>query len=147
MGVTDHNYQIRELAEIAAEIVPDCRIAYAEDAGPDKRCYRVNCDKIRHVLFQFEPQWDARKGAVELYRAYREGRLALEEFEGPRYQRIGHIKKLIADGIIDETLRHREIRRVHPSPVYGGRENSCLAPAIPWSLRNPLSNDRRRWLS
>ncbi len=29
-------------------------------------------------------------------------KLTLEEFEGPRYQRIGHIKKLIADGIIDE---------------------------------------------
>ena len=30
----------------------------------------------------------------------------LEEFEGPRYQRIGHIRKLMADGVIDESLRH-----------------------------------------
>ncbi len=32
--------------------------------------------------------------------------LTLEEFEGPRYQRISHIKKLIADGILDGALRH-----------------------------------------
>ena len=33
--------------------------------------------------------------------------LTLEEFEGPRYQRIGHIQKLIADGVLAADLRHR----------------------------------------
>ena len=106
VGVTDHNYQIRELAEIVAGVVPGCEVTFADDAGPDKRSYRVNCDKIRRVLPAFEPQWDAQRGAETLYAAYREIDLTLEEFEGPRYQRIGHIKKLIADGVIDERLRH-----------------------------------------
>lgn len=107
VGVTDHNYQIRDLAEIVAEVVPNCRITYAENAGPDKRCYRVNCDKIARVLPEFQPQWDARKGAVQIYNACRACNLTLNEFEGPRYQRIGHIKKLVADGIIDTDFRHR----------------------------------------
>jgi nucleoside-diphosphate-sugar epimerase len=106
VGVTEHNYQIRELAEIVAEIVPGCEVSFADDAGPDKRSYRVNCDKIRRVLPAFTPTWDARKGAQSLYDAYLEQKLTLEEFEGFRYQRIGHIRKLIAGGIIDETLRH-----------------------------------------
>lgn len=108
VGVTEHNYQIRELAQIVAEVVPGCEVSFAEGAGPDKRSYRVNCDKIRRVLHGFEPQWDARKGAQSLYDAYKAQRLTLEEFEGPRYQRIGHIKKLIADDIIDETLHHTD---------------------------------------
>ena len=29
------------------------------DGGPDKRCYRINCDKIRRVLPNFRPQWTA----------------------------------------------------------------------------------------
>jgi hypothetical protein len=45
-------------------------------------------------------------GAEQLYEAYRRSGVTLEEFEGPRYQRIGHIRKLMADGIIDESLRH-----------------------------------------
>lgn len=106
VGVTEHNYQIRELAEIVADVVPGCEVTFADDAGPDKRSYRVTCDKIRRVLPAFKPQWDARRGAETLYAAYREIDLTLEEFEGPRYQRIGHIKKLIADGVIDERLRH-----------------------------------------
>jgi nucleoside-diphosphate-sugar epimerase/SAM-dependent methyltransferase len=106
VGRTEHNYRIHELAEIIADVVPDCRIDYAEDAGPDKRCYRVSCDKISRVLPEFEPQWDARKGAEEIYQACKTSGLVLDEFEGPRYQRIGHIKKLIEDGIINEELRH-----------------------------------------
>src|SRR5215208_1225294 len=71
VGRTEENYRIRELAEIVSETVPGCRITYAEGAGPDKRCYRVDCGKIARVLPDFQPRWDARRGAEELYEAYR----------------------------------------------------------------------------
>lgn len=104
VGLTEQNYQIKDLAKIVSEVVPGCEISFAEDAGPDKRSYRVNCDKIGRILPDFKPQWDARKGAQSLYDAYRQQELTLEEFEGPRYQRIGHIKKLIADKVVDKNL-------------------------------------------
>jgi len=107
VGRTEENYRVRELAEIVAETVPGCRIEYARDAGPDKRCYRVDCTKIAQTLPAFKPQWDARRGAQELYVAYQRIKLTLEEFEGPRYQRIGHIKKLLHEGSLDESLRWR----------------------------------------
>src|ERR1700733_13501873 len=47
VGLTEENFRIRELAGIVAETVPGCRIEYAPDGGPDKRCYRVNCEKNR----------------------------------------------------------------------------------------------------
>ncbi len=107
VGDSSQNYRIRDLAEIVAGVVPNCRIEYAEDAGPDTRSYRVSFDKIAAALPAFKPQWDARKGAIQLYEAYRKSSLTLEEFEGPRYQRIAHIKKLIEDGVIDAELRAR----------------------------------------
>jgi nucleoside-diphosphate-sugar epimerase len=106
VGQTAHNYRIRELAEIVAKVVPGCVVEFAADAGPDKRSYRVSFEKIRRDLPAFKPQWDARKGAEQLYQAYRMSNLTLEDFEGPRYQRIGHIKKLISEGILDTELRH-----------------------------------------
>jgi len=33
---------------------------------------------------------------------YRSANLTLDEFEGPRYQRISHIKKILADRILGE---------------------------------------------
>jgi nucleoside-diphosphate-sugar epimerase len=61
VGQTEENYRIRELADIVAETVPGSRIEYAPDGGPDKRCYRVTCEKIRRQLPGFRPQWTARK--------------------------------------------------------------------------------------
>ena len=108
VGRPEENYRISELAEIVAETVPNSHIEYAEGAGPDKRCYRVDSSKIGRVLPEFKPQWDARRGARELYEAYQKIGLCPEEFEGPRYRRIHHIKYLIDNGRLDETLRWRE---------------------------------------
>lgn len=108
VGHTSQNYRISEIAEIVAQVVPGCRLEYAADAGPDKRCYRVSFEKIARTLPDFKPQWDARKGAEQLYRSYKSSGITLEQFEGPRYQRISHIKKLIADGILDSDLRHKD---------------------------------------
>ncbi|MGQ9550446.1 MAG: NAD-dependent epimerase/dehydratase family protein [Roseiflexus sp.] len=108
VGRNEDNYRIRDLAQIVYETVPGCRIQFAEGAQPDKRNYRVDCSKIRRVLPDFQPAWDARKGAQELYDAYRTIGLKLEDFEGPRYKRIDHIRKLIASGRLDSTLRRSE---------------------------------------
>ena len=99
MGRPEENYRISELAEIVAETVPGSHIEYAEGAGPDKRCYRVDSSKIARMLTTYDPQWDARRGAQELYEAYQDVGLRLEEFEGPRYRRIHHIKQLISSGV------------------------------------------------
>jgi nucleoside-diphosphate-sugar epimerase len=105
VGRNEDNYRIRELADIVKETVPGCQIEYAEDAGPDKRCYRVDCSKILRVVPAFKPQWNARKGAQELLDAYKKIGLTLEEFEGPKYQRIAHIKQLLSSNLLDDNLR------------------------------------------
>jgi hypothetical protein len=105
VGQTMENYRIRDLAAIVAETVPGCRVEYAPDGGPDKRCYRVNCDKIRRVLPSFRPQWTARKGAQELYDAYRAAGLTRQDVESGRYIRIRHIQRLQRAGRLDASLR------------------------------------------
>lgn len=119
VGDSDHNYRIRDLAQIVADVVPGCRLEFAPDAGPDTRSYRVSFAKIAAMLPAFSPAWDARRGAEQLYEAYRASSLTLEEFEGPRYQRISHVKMLMAEGIIDGDLRRL--------PGGGGKTVTALA--------------------
>jgi nucleoside-diphosphate-sugar epimerase len=105
VGQTSENYRVRELAQIVAETVPGCEVSFAPDAGPDKRNYRVNCDKIQRVLPEFKPKWTARKGAQELFESYKNLGIALEDFEGPRYKRIAHLRELLDGQEIDLRLR------------------------------------------
>lgn len=108
VGITEENYRIKELAQIVNETVPGCRVEYAQDAEPDKRTYRVDFTKIKRVLPEFKPQWNARSGAQELFEAYRKYGVELPEFEGPKYKRVEHIKQLLAGGELDSTLRWAE---------------------------------------
>ncbi len=105
VGANEENYQVRDLADIVAEVVPDCRIEYAPDASPDKRTYRVDFSKIKECLPTFQPQWTARKGAEELYPAYVEYGLKKDDFDGPHFRRIDHIKHLISSGRLGGNLR------------------------------------------
>jgi nucleoside-diphosphate-sugar epimerase len=104
VGQTSENYRISELADIVVETVPGSRVDYAPGGGPDKRCYRVNCDKIHRVLPSFRPQWTARRGAQELYDVYRDAGLTLEDVERGRYVRISQIQRLMKAGKIDASL-------------------------------------------
>ncbi|MDJ0598215.1 MAG: SDR family oxidoreductase [Crocosphaera sp.] len=112
IGRNEDNYQIRQLAEIVGETVPNCNIEYAKDGGPDKRCYRVDCSKITQVIPEFKPQWNARKGAQELYDIYQKVGLTLEEFEGEKYQRIAHLKSLISRQRLDSNLRWQNLEKI-----------------------------------
>ena len=105
IGRTDQNFRIRELAEIVRDVIPNTRIEYAEGAGPDKRCYRVDFSKVSKVIPSFKPEWDARRGVEELYESYQQVELKVEDFEGPKFNRIDHIKMLIEQGFLDKSLR------------------------------------------
>jgi len=105
VGRTEENYRVSQLAEIVGETVPGCRVEYATDGGPDKRCYRINCDKLRRVLPNFQPEWTARKGAQELYDAYRAAGLTFEDLQQGRYVRISEIQRMIKAQKLDASMR------------------------------------------
>jgi nucleoside-diphosphate-sugar epimerase len=105
VGRTEENYRVSQLAEIVGETVPGCRVEYATDGGPDKRCYRINCDKLRRVLPSFQPRWTARRGAQELYDAYRAAGLTFDDLEQGRYTRISEIQRLLKARKLDASMR------------------------------------------
>lgn len=113
VGRTEENYQIRDLAEIVKETVPGCAIEFAADAGPDKRCYRADFSRIAKTLPAFQPKWDARRGARELYEAYKKVDLRFDDFEGARYKRIDHIQGLLASGRLNSDLRWQAVESEH----------------------------------
>ncbi len=102
---TENNYQIKELAHIVADTVDGAKIDYASDAGPDNRSYRVSSAKIERLIPGFEPVWDAKRGAQQLYDAVKSYGLQTEDFEGRKYKRLAQLEALVAEGRLDDEFR------------------------------------------
>ena len=105
VGRTKENFQIRDVANLVAEIVPNSKVSFAAGASPDLRNYRVDFRRIETQLPGFTPQWTLRQGIEELLAAYRKAGLTKEQFLGPKYYRLKIVKGLQERGMIDGELR------------------------------------------
>ncbi len=146
VGQTEENYRISQLAEIVAETVPGCHIEYAPGGTPDKRCYRVSCDKIRRVLPNFHPQWTARKGAQELFDAYRVAGLTSTDLERGRYIRIRHIQGLSSGwhagqfAPMDQTEQRGDLRGCRNRPI--SHDKSMVTTTLLAEVEKPAGDDQ-----
>lgn len=105
IGAPGENYRVKQIAEMVKEVVKGSELSFAQGASADTRCYCVNFDKAMANLKHFKPVWNARKGVEECYAAYQKYGVTEAEFEGPKYQRLAHIKKLIENNVINNDLR------------------------------------------
>ena len=107
VGDTNHNYQVRQIAEIVAEIFPECQVSF----GPpdkDNRSYRVSFEKIHRVLPEFGCDWDALRGAEQLLRVFRLVDMPEEIFDSRYFTRLKQLQFLLKTNQIDEHFFWRQ---------------------------------------
>ena len=107
VGLNSENYQMRQLADIVKNTVPNCDITFATGAEPDKRNYRVDFSKFARAFPEHRFRWNVKRGAQQIYDSYRTFGLKRDEYEGPKYKRIAQITSLLSSGQLDKTLRWR----------------------------------------
>lgn len=107
VGDTTHNYTIKEIAEIVAEVFPGCRLTFGEQ-GADNRSYRVSFEKIRTGLPDFKCVWDARRGAQQLRHVFEQIDLTLEMFNDRSFTRLKQLEYLIRTKQIDQDFFWRK---------------------------------------
>jgi nucleoside-diphosphate-sugar epimerase len=105
IGVESENYQVRDLAEIVAETVPDCVVEYAGDGNPDPRSYRVDFAKFERAFPDAGLRWNARTGAEELLQAFRDAGLRAADLENARFTRLRRLNELLESGELGPTIR------------------------------------------
>ena len=95
VGSDDQNYQIFDLAKRVAEAI-GVPFEYEWYGLPDHRSYRVSFKKIKEKL-GFEPQYDAEKGAVEIWEALKSGKIDPDD---PKTITVEWYKNLLKEGVI-----------------------------------------------
>jgi nucleoside-diphosphate-sugar epimerase len=101
VGDSAQNYQVKEIAEIVADIFKGCRLSFGQQ-GADNRSYRVSFDKINSVLPGFKCEWDARRGAQQLFDVFKQIDLTGETFLFRGFTRLKQLEHLIRTQQIDQ---------------------------------------------
>ncbi len=108
VGDTQHNYRVREIAEIVAETFPGCRLTFGPPSA-DNWSYRVSFEKIRKHLPGFQCAWDARRGAQQLYNLFKRIDMPPEVFQHRTFTRLKQLEYLIRTQQIDEQFFWRSV--------------------------------------
>jgi nucleoside-diphosphate-sugar epimerase len=103
VGHDADNYQVREIAQIVANVYPGCELTFGP-AGGDNRSYRVSFRKIHSQLPGFRCTWDARKGAQQLHDVFQRIGLDAATFAARPFTRLQQLKYLRASGQIDDSF-------------------------------------------
>jgi nucleoside-diphosphate-sugar epimerase len=107
VGDTQHNYRVKEIAEIVAETFTGCQLTFGPPS-PDNRSYRVSFEKIRKHLPGFQCAWDARRGAQQLHALFKRIDMSSEVFQHRTFTRLKQIEHLIRTQQIDEQFFWRD---------------------------------------
>src|SRR5256885_310752 len=104
VGSDAWNYQVKDLAEAVAKVVPGVSISINKDAPQDSRSYRVDFGLYRALAPSHQPQ-------VDLLTTIRELKTGLESmgfndpnFRGSKYMRLEVLRGLRQKGLLDDKL-------------------------------------------
>ncbi|MFH5885727.1 NAD-dependent epimerase/dehydratase family protein [Halalkalibaculum sp. DA3122] len=103
VGDTSENYRVKEIAEIVGEVFTGCEVTFG-DSGGDNRSYRVSFDKINENLPGFSCEYDAKRGAEELYEVFSKIELDPDLFNDRPYTRLKQLTFLLETEQVDEEL-------------------------------------------
>jgi nucleoside-diphosphate-sugar epimerase len=116
-GSDQWNYQVRELAEAVAAVLPGTRVSLNADAPPDKRSYRVDFSLFRQLAPNHQPQRTLLDTIAEL----RDGLLSLgfrdAQFRTSQLMRLRVLTALRESGSLSAELTWAPAGVAVPEPI------------------------------
>lgn len=104
-GANELNHQIIELAQIAVQTVPGCKLEMVPKPGADQRTYKADFGKFARTFPDFKFKWNAVRGAAELYDACKQAGLKQADYTDKKFTRLKWLRYLLDSGRLDGALR------------------------------------------
>ena len=103
VGDTNSNYQVKEIAQIVAEVFKGCQLSFGE-SSLDNRSYRVSFEKINKTLPGFKCEWSAQGGAQQFFDLFTQIDMSEDTFLFRGFTRLKQLEYLIRTKQIDESF-------------------------------------------
>lgn len=104
VGSNTWNYQVKELAEAVAEVVPGVSISINKNAPPDSRSYRVDFALYKSLAPNHQPQVDLMTAVSELKVGLQAMGFDDPNFRSSKYMRLEVLRRLRERALLDSKL-------------------------------------------
>lgn len=104
IGINEWNYQVRDLAETVAKVVPGVDISINKNAQPDRRSYRVSFDLYRNLAPEHQPKFDLIASIDEVKKGLEDMGFNDPDFRNSRYMRLKVLTQLRDRGLLNKNL-------------------------------------------
>lgn len=104
VGSDGWNYQVKDLAEAVAHVIPGVDISINKDAQPDKRSYKVCFDLFRELAAGYQPKVDLIGTVKELKDGLEAMGFRNENFRDSRFMRLKVLTRLREQGFLNGDL-------------------------------------------
>lgn len=109
-GSNEWNYQVRDLAQAVAKVMPDVKISINQNAQPDKRSYQVDFALFGKLAPNHQPRVDLVSAIQGLKEGLEGMGFADGNFRNSQFMRLKVLTHLGERGILDEQLRWSQPR-------------------------------------
>ncbi|MEW6188193.1 MAG: SDR family oxidoreductase [Thermodesulfobacteriota bacterium] len=104
VGSNEWNYQVKDLAEAVATVIPGVNVSINKDAQPDKRSYRVCFDLFKRLAPNHQPEVDLKTTVKELWMGLKTIGFMDGDFRNSNFMRLKVLTNLIDRGLLNENL-------------------------------------------
>jgi nucleoside-diphosphate-sugar epimerase len=104
VGSDEWNYQVKDLAEAVAKVIPDVEISINKNAQPDKRSYKVNFSLFKKLAPYYQPQMDIISTIEELKAGLEEMEFRDDNFRNSRFMRLKVLTLLRENNLLSDDL-------------------------------------------
>jgi nucleoside-diphosphate-sugar epimerase len=104
VGSDEWNYQVKDLAEAVAKVIPNIEVSINKNAQPDKRSYKVNFDLFKKLAPKHQPRIDLTTSIRELKEGLKRIAFNNDNFRESNFMRLNILKELQSKGLLNEKL-------------------------------------------
>ena len=104
VGRDDWNYQVRDLANAVADVLPGVEVSINTAAAADSRSYRVSFGEFRRLAPRHQPRWGLHETIAGLADGLERMRFSDESFRESVFVRLNVLADLRRRGVLDDDL-------------------------------------------
>src|SRR5581483_4906538 len=105
VGSDEWNYQVKDLADAVAKVIPGVQVSVNKNAQPDKRSYRVNFDLFKKLAPAHQPRTNLTDSIRELKNGLEAMGFKDGDFRNSNFMRLNSLTRLQEKGLLNEKFQ------------------------------------------